>query len=358
MDKSPAANTPLDRIFQQNLTTRNYISFLLDRKGDPKDPFTGQITISDPAAGFEKIDNAPKLPVEKVFKLTEANQHWQILTDKDIGIIGPDGQPIKIKSGAPKAPSGTLVAVIDSGFTLPQVPRDVADAIYGRVKGARYSTDDEVWVVPCDQYLQLSFNFGGVNFPIHPLDLVTNELDLKDNNGKPLCIGSFQPITSAFDLLGEYDMILGMSFLRNAYTLLDFGDFASSSSMDRGKPYVQMLPLTSVDDAKADFIQTRLGGVDTTKDPGKALLPVDQMQHSPIPEQEKKNKIKQEILSRWPYIFAGSFILFLIIVGLCIWRCCCRGRREKKAAQKQAAFFGQTPQYTPLRSMNSDHARA
>lgn len=190
MGGSPTADTPLNRIFQQNLTTRNFISFLLDRKGDPTDPFTGQMTISEFASGFQKIDSAPKLPVQKVYKLTQANQHWQVLTDKDVGIIGPDGQPIKIKSTAPKAPTGTLMVVIDTGFTLPQVPRAISDAIYGRVQGARYDADDEVWVVPCDQYIPLSFNFGGVNFPIHPLDTVTNELGLKDDSGKPVCVGA------------------------------------------------------------------------------------------------------------------------------------------------------------------------
>ena len=27
-------------------------------------------------------------------------------------------------------------------------------------------------MVPCGQYLNVSFNFGGKNYPIHPLDLV------------------------------------------------------------------------------------------------------------------------------------------------------------------------------------------
>ena len=29
-------------------------------------------------------------------------------------------------------------------------------------------------MVPCGQYLNVSFNFGGKNYPIHPLDLVEN----------------------------------------------------------------------------------------------------------------------------------------------------------------------------------------
>ncbi len=46
------------------------------------------------------------------------DQHWQALTDKNIGIIGPDGQAIQISSIVPAAPGGELVAVFDSGYTF------------------------------------------------------------------------------------------------------------------------------------------------------------------------------------------------------------------------------------------------
>lgn len=111
----------IDRIFVQNTTSQNYLTFLLDRKGDPGDPFTGQITISELVSGFQNITQQPKLSVLKVSDLTDADQHWQVYTDKDDGIIGPDGQAIQIDSIVPKAPSGQLVAVFDSGYTLPQV---------------------------------------------------------------------------------------------------------------------------------------------------------------------------------------------------------------------------------------------
>lgn len=110
----------LDRIFQLNQTSQNYITFMLDRKNDPLSTATGQFTIGEPVKGFENITSAPKLDVIKVPGLTDRDQHWQMYTDVD-GVIGPDGQPIKVDSIVPKAPDGQLVAVIDSGFTLPQV---------------------------------------------------------------------------------------------------------------------------------------------------------------------------------------------------------------------------------------------
>lgn len=120
-DDDPSGDSPIDRIFSLNQTSQNYITILLDRRGDPSDNFTGQITVSELVSGYESVINQPKLPVLKLRDLTEEDQHFQILTDKNIGIIGPDGQAIQVDSIVPEAPDGQLVAVLDSGFTLPQV---------------------------------------------------------------------------------------------------------------------------------------------------------------------------------------------------------------------------------------------
>ena len=67
-----SADSLLFRIFEQDKSTSNYISFLLDRKGDPTDPFTGQFTISQVAPGFEAITKMPQLDVDKVNRLLDA----------------------------------------------------------------------------------------------------------------------------------------------------------------------------------------------------------------------------------------------------------------------------------------------
>ncbi|KAJ8481245.1 hypothetical protein ONZ45_g15372 [Pleurotus djamor] len=303
--KDEAGDNVLANIFQQNTTNSNYITLLLDRKGDPQEPFTGQMTISELVSNYTNVTSMPKLDVKMLSRLLESDQHWQAVTDKDNGIIGPDGQVIKMSSIVPKAPKGTYVGVVDSGFTFSQVPRDVSDAIYGRVQGAQYDVENEYWTVPCGQYIPLSFRFGGIEYPVHPLDVVNDDFALTDKLGKRVCIGAFQPITSAFSLLGNYDMILGMSFLRNVYSLLDYGNWVEHSK-DEDDPYIQMLPLTNVAEAKASFIQIRLGGTDSTADPKWALLPVDQMQHSPVSEAEKKKKYQEAVLSQWPYILLGK----------------------------------------------------
>ena len=78
----------------------------------------------------------------------------------------------------------------DSGFTFPQVSRAMSDSIYGCVQGAEYNTKQQLWLVPCDQMLNISFNFGGVNFPIHPLDTVSADFNMTDSKGNSACIGT------------------------------------------------------------------------------------------------------------------------------------------------------------------------
>jgi len=169
-----AGDTPLSRIFQQNKTTQNFVSLQLDRENDPTDTITGQVTVSELVSGYESIASQPKLYLKDAF-MDSSNQHWAVITDDD-GVIGPDGSSISVESIVPHVSGGKLVAVLDSGFTFSQVPRKMSDAIYGRVQGASYSESDAIWYVPCTQYLNMSFVFGGVTFPIHPLDIVSNDI--------------------------------------------------------------------------------------------------------------------------------------------------------------------------------------
>ncbi|KAG7445719.1 aspartic peptidase A1 [Guyanagaster necrorhizus] len=334
---SDSGDSVLTNIFSQVSNSSKFISFLLDRSGDPGSSITGQLTISEYVEGYENITSMPEIDVEDVHKLLESEQHWQALTDKNNGVIGPDGEVIQTDSIVPKAPDGQLVAVFDSGFTFTQVPRAMSDAIYGRVQGASYDSDNEWWTIPCGQLLNVSFNFGGQNYPVHPLDTVDDNFDIKNANGSRVCIGAFQPITTAFSILGNYDMIMGMNFLRNTYTLMNYGNWVDDNAND---PYLQLLSITNVEDAHTDFVNVRLGGSDTTSDTKWDLVSTADMQHSPVSAEEKKKLYEEMILSRWPYILAGCLAFILIIIGLIIWRCCCRRKGVKTAnTAKKGLWF-------------------
>ncbi|KAF9646039.1 acid protease [Thelephora ganbajun] len=327
----------LNRIFVENNVPSPFITFYLDRANGTVVSNTGMMTIGEVLPQYSNITSYTKLMIDRVHRLTDADQHWQVFTDTN-GIVGPDGNTIPLKSFVPSAPDGQLVGVLDTGFTLTQVPRSVSDAIYGRVPGAVFNEKNQFWTVPCDSLINVSFKFGGADIPIHPLDTVMSEFNYKDANGKTACIGSFQPITSAFSLLGEYDMVLGMSFLRNVYAYIDFGKFVKGGTFNYD-PFAYIMPVTDKDKARGDFVNARMGGVDVSGDSAHALLPADQGQKSPIPESEKKKELQAKILSRWPYIFLGCFVFFLMLLGFGIWKCC--KRRKQRREKKLAAQLGQ-----------------
>ncbi|KAG9027578.1 hypothetical protein FRB95_007609 [Tulasnella sp. JGI-2019a] len=184
------------------------------------------------------------------------------MTDLD-GIIGPDGKPIIVSSNIPVARgagNGRLVALFDTGYSLPQVPKVIADAIYAHIPGAYFNAGLEggLWTLPCTEETSITFVFGGQKIFIHPLDVSMSEIYgdiLEPINGSPMCFGGFQPIQSPS---APYDMILGMGFLRNAYTLFDYGNFLYESPKDSAAPYIQLLSLTNPADAHADFVNVRV----------------------------------------------------------------------------------------------------
>lgn len=156
----------LDRIFRQNTSTPNFISILLPHEADDGDFLTGdrvaqtsQLTIGEIIPSMEAIINATKLPalVDLFRGDTPLALHWTTLLDSN-GIIGPGGERIQTPTGIKNPMNGSsdqLHVIFDTGFSLPQVtrclsmyylvlgltvaiqiPRYLADAIYGRVPGA------------------------------------------------------------------------------------------------------------------------------------------------------------------------------------------------------------------------------
>ncbi|PBK75119.1 acid protease [Armillaria solidipes] len=260
----------LDRIFLQNTSTPNYLTVLLGRTQDPTDVFPGDMSIGELLDGYSNVESEPKLEVTIVPVRESGGQHFQILLDED-GILGTDGKPISITTEVNQTSnSKQATAMLDTGYTLSQVPKSVADAIYSRVSGAEYRnvTDvGNVWIVPCDEEVNITFKFSGNSYHIHPLDATMDPslVDLPkivNSEGQSSCIGLFQPIVSSA-MSDMYDMILGMSFLRNVYAVFNFGDFVAggNDTTIRGDPYIQFLSTTDPAEAHSDFVTVRLSGL-------------------------------------------------------------------------------------------------
>ncbi|KAG1766173.1 aspartic peptidase domain-containing protein [Suillus occidentalis] len=313
-----ASDPPLDRIFRSNDTISNFVTILLDRSDDPDEPYPGDLAIGEVLTTYEDIHTQPQHPVTSV--MVPGNQHWMTLLDEN-GIIGPDGKPITIKTQVTNTsyPNNATV-VFDTGFTFPQVPAYVAEALYGNVPGASLTNVagiGEIWALPCDQELNATFLFAGIKFPIHPLDL---NFDVGNNQCVGAlynCLNKFQPFSydDTIDGVVMYDMVLGMAFLRNAYLLIDFGSFVDGAPPGTNAPYIQLLPITNAGDASLGLCASTL---------------------------------EQCTLPSWVIGVIFGIVISVFLLGICAYYCC-RRRRSQRVSSTQAAWVPYAPQsYRPL----------
>ena len=107
-----------------------------------------------------------------------------------------------------------------------------AKAIYGSVPGSQFFQSEGIYTVPCDTEISLSFVFGGIEYPMHPIDTVAATTD---GNGGVVCYSGF-PVGDG----STEDLLLGDSFLRNVYSVFDYGSFFNETS----KPYIQLLSVS------------------------------------------------------------------------------------------------------------------
>ncbi|KAL5522149.1 hypothetical protein ACEPAF_2006 [Sanghuangporus sanghuang] len=372
--KSSAGAPPLDRIFRQNTSTPNFLSVLLTRQEDnlPEGtaPQSGQLTVGSVIPTLGDITKQKKLPaLVDQFGV----QHWQTLLDEN-GIIGPDGKPIPTNTSISDPEQGTeqqFHVMLDTGFTFPQVPRQVADALYGRVPDAEFVPQSDTpgyWRVPCDYELNITFVFDGVKYPIHPLDMTLEE---PDSEATGMCQATFQQISPTITnnhAIGAIDAILGMAFLRNTYLLIDFGDFVDGSNSSVADPYIQLLSITDLSAAHIDFVNARLGGVDTT-DSQSALLSEADAKHSPETPGSKSadtdsiksdlqrvgDKIKKAFY-KTAWFIAVVAVAGALLLALVAWCLLSRCRRRRSNVRMEPAFtpaMAGAGAYAPLRDTRS-----
>ncbi|KAG2362942.1 hypothetical protein BDR07DRAFT_1405544, partial [Suillus spraguei] len=259
-----AADPPLDRIFRSNDTTSNYLAILLDRSDDPDEPYPGDLAIGEVLPKYEDIRTQPQCPVTSV--MTQ-------VTD------------------TPYPNNATVV--FDTG---------------------------EIWTLPCDQELNATFLFAGIEFPIHPLDL---NFDYGNNQ----CVGAFQPFSydDTEDGMVMYDMVLGMAFLRNAYLLIDFGSFVDGAPSGTNA-------LTY--NCCQDFARVRLNNgtnVDELASHSTTTTATTTTTHQ-TPSCRYGDWVISALLFRFPF---GHLRIL-----------CCRRRRSQHVSSTQAAWVPYAPQNT------------
>ncbi|KAF8593142.1 hypothetical protein BDV93DRAFT_461762, partial [Ceratobasidium sp. AG-I] len=253
----------LSNIFLSDLSTPNHIAFRLDRLYDGNATDTGSFDIGTFAPGMEAVNNTAPIPI---FNFNSAfNQYWSVLLD-DIAINGQN-QTLKttVSAGDVAPPDGKLAVVLDTGYSLPQLTAELAHTIYTGMGGV-LSLDDPTnatYAVPCMAEGNLTFFIGEKSISIHPLDLTYVTTGEFGGRNATFCVNAFQPFTSQAGG-GQIDLILGDAFLRNTYTVYDFGDFTNGASgLPRQDPYIKLLPLTDPVHASVEFKTVRKAYLDT-----------------------------------------------------------------------------------------------
>ncbi|PSR71030.1 hypothetical protein PHLCEN_2v13078 [Hermanssonia centrifuga] len=242
--------TFLSNIFLQNQSAPNLFTVLLGRAYDQDGPEEGAFTIGEYVDGFEAVANEPKLfrtPAQTV-NITDTPR-WSVQMDS----MTVNGKQFQFnKTVVAEADPGKQVVVLDTGFTFSQIPPAAVDFIYSSIDGAMFNQTSGLWQVPCECTTNLSFEFGNMSIPIHPLDITT----VASNGNETICNNAYRAIDLPPGAVTGFDFIMGDSFLKNVYASFDYGDF-TPDNRTAGVPFVQMLPTTNLTLAQQEFKTVR-----------------------------------------------------------------------------------------------------
>ncbi|KAF8706625.1 Acid protease, partial [Rhizoctonia solani] len=256
--------TLLSNIFISDPTTPNHIAFRLDRHDDGNTTDVGAFDIGTFAPGFESVNSTAEIPIFS--SNAQANVYWNVLVDSVT--LNGKAQTLSstVNGGTQTPPAGKVSAVLDTGYSLPQLSPDLAHAIYSAMGGVLIDdSNNTAYAVPCMAEAQLVFSIGGHTIPIHPLDLTqVHTVTSTRGTNYTVCINAFEPFSSNAGG-GEVDFILGDAFLRNVYSVYDYGDFVQGlSGYAQGDPYIKLLPLTDPTAASAEFKTARAATLSAT----------------------------------------------------------------------------------------------
>ncbi|KAJ7476368.1 aspartic peptidase domain-containing protein [Mycena galericulata] len=245
---NPTAGNPfLYNIFAQTPGQDNFIGISLSRTDDLEGTADASFTINELDPTYSAVANAPPIQI-----VPGKFDRWRILVDS----ISVDGVDVSLPSSMiSNVPDGSLATILDTGTPTASVPPAVISSVFSQIPGAIFKVVDglldtsEVWTVPCNTTTIVSVGMGGQSFPIHPLDLSLVFVN-KDTN-EVTCISQWNLVTPN---QGDFDMIFGDSFMRNFYTVFNFGNDVSQAPAGSS---IQLLSQTNPTSAKQDVAKAR-----------------------------------------------------------------------------------------------------
>ncbi|KAJ7441571.1 aspartic peptidase domain-containing protein [Mycena latifolia] len=309
----------LYNIFDQTPNQNNFIGVSLSRTGDLEDSADASFTINELDELYAAVVNAPQLPL-----FPGTNSQWSILLDG----ISVDGNNISLPtSTVPNAPAGKIVAVLDVGTPYAFVPENFAAAMYSSIPGAQVmdvADRGPTWTVPCNSTAIVTLYFGGQPFPIHPLDLSDVIVDSVTN--ATICVTPLQ----IFPGDSESDATFGDTFLRNMYSVFNFGDAVSKSPT--GSASMQLLAQTDPTAAAADVLKVRMPQISSS--PSSAAA--DGRVAAALENANQPSSTSDSEVKKWAPIIIGLLVgnLFVVLLLAAIGLALCVKRGGKSGSPK------------------------
>lgn len=160
----------ITNLFLQNDDNNHFFTVQLGRSGDPQYTTEGSFTIGEYISGMEDIANQAKLSRFPNSQDINTPPRWSTL----VSGMSINGQAFPFNaSSVPGAPEGTIVAVLDTGFTFPPLPTEAVTAIYSSIPGATFDNSSGLWIVPCENSTTLEFQFGWVSGSVNLLRCIS-----------------------------------------------------------------------------------------------------------------------------------------------------------------------------------------
>ncbi|EAU80448.2 hypothetical protein CC1G_12113 [Coprinopsis cinerea okayama7 len=253
---STLGQSVLKNIFTQDPSHPNFVALDFTRADDLEDTVGGTFSIGEYAEEWAAVRNATKLP-----QYPENGLRWTTLLEG----ISVDGENLTLRSTIRNVPEGHLVALLDTGDPTASMSFDLVDEIYSRVPGAVLYEDgfQRLWILPCNTTTSVAFHFGGEAFPIHPLDLSVFSRTLTLGGQEYIaCLSAIMGAEEGWGL-NELEVSLGDTFLRNVYTVYDFGDDVDSGDDETIGPYMQLLSQTDPETVALEVARSRNRTMDT-----------------------------------------------------------------------------------------------
>ena len=147
---SSAGRNFLFNAFSVNPEQPNFISFALSRLADDtiQGAADGVMTIGEYFPEYQRIEQTPSIPTWPVKNPTR----WSILLEA----IHVGETPVRVTSNISDAPMNRAVVTLDTGTSYTYAPREVCEAIYKGVPGAQYDSSAGLWLIPCDQEVDVA----------------------------------------------------------------------------------------------------------------------------------------------------------------------------------------------------------